>query len=260
MLSTSAIIGSKAKITTPLPPSGLWIQNSPGNPGYMDGGWNAVSGATRYDYRIDIGGGYGFGVINFTSTTIFIGPYDEFDQVCVQVRVTTSGGTSDWSTAACEIVDTGGCSPTCLTGDALITMAENKRIADVKEGDMIVSQDEVTGELFDSEVLEIGMMKHDKMIKITFEDDSEITCTVVHPWKAEEVGWVSYDTDWTGRYYKNIDTISKLEIGQTLIGKDSNKTIKDIIPYVEEKDTYQIISLSKGNVYFANGLLTKVEH
>ena len=104
MMSLAAILASGSK--APDPPTGLWIANQYDNPGYADAGWNAVSGATKYEYRLDDGGGFGGAIDNGTATGVYsLGPYDRYIQLCIQVKVTTTGGTSDWSASECIIID-----------------------------------------------------------------------------------------------------------------------------------------------------------
>lgn len=148
---------------------------------------------------------------------------------------------------------------TCLPGDTLITMVDSiKEISDIKNGDILLSYDVNNNTFMPTEIINIGMAKHNKMVKIIFTDYSELHCTPDHPWYAENIGWVSCDVNWTLRHYNNI-TVNKLEIGHILKGETS-KEVKDLVFYVEEMDTYQIIELSNGDTYFANGMLTRIEN
>lgn len=101
------VINAIATPPVPDPPTGLSLTNegdSGGGNYFITAAWDAVSGATKYEFRLNINsGGYGFEIDNGTTTSALLGPYAEFTSVCIQVRVTTSSGTSEWSSQVCEI-------------------------------------------------------------------------------------------------------------------------------------------------------------
>ena len=102
MLSTAAIIGSKAKATAPATPTGLSVIEISGQKVYAT--WNISSGATGYDIRwqknsgswttVDVGN-----TTNWTSSAFVL-----FDNVCVQVRAYNSSGDSSWSFSDCVVI------------------------------------------------------------------------------------------------------------------------------------------------------------
>jgi len=81
----------------PGPPTGLLLEELVVN--FVYASWNSVSGATSYDVRIKLNfGSYGSAISTGTNP-YYSDPteYNKFDTVFMQVRVTTSGGTSEWS-------------------------------------------------------------------------------------------------------------------------------------------------------------------
>ena len=110
MLSTPAIIGSKSKVTAPAlpdPPTGLTLTNlgdqGEGAEDYsVQLDWNAVAGATKYEFQFNINsGGYSAAYDNGTDLQAVINAMTQGNDVCAKVRVTTSAGTSDWSAGNC---------------------------------------------------------------------------------------------------------------------------------------------------------------
>ena len=88
----------------PGPPTGLLVEEI--SSGTIEANWNSVSGATSYDVRINVNNsGYG-SAINVGTNTFYEDPlsYAPFDYICIQGRVTTSIGTSEWSTESCVLI------------------------------------------------------------------------------------------------------------------------------------------------------------
>ena len=105
MLSKSAIIGSKAKITVPNPPTGLTVENT----GFqsLNCNWNTSEGATYYEYQYNVdGGAYSNWTSNGSSTFVNIGGFTDGDNVCVRVRACNTNGCSLLFPQVCVVVGT----------------------------------------------------------------------------------------------------------------------------------------------------------
>lgn len=68
------------------------------------------------------------------------------------------------------------------------TMVGERRIEDVKVGDLVPSYDETTGEVVDRPVLKVMTRPSPGLLRVTFEDGTDLVCTSGHPLMTSE-GW-----------------------------------------------------------------------
>ena len=136
---------------------------------------------------------------------------------------------------------------TCLTGDTLVTMADNsvKRLDMIELGDYVLSFD------FDSKMLiprkviytdKNEMKSHTEYDKWTFEDGTEIKTVHRHEFYNLEAQRMKYMDEWSvGEHAYKIDgTMPKLI---------SHKIVEETVRHYK-------ITLERSTNYFANGLLT----
>lgn len=136
---------------------------------------------------------------------------------------------------------------TCLTGDTLVTMADNnvKRLDAIEVGDYVLSFD------FDNKILiprkviytdKNEMKSHTEYDKWTFEDGTEIKTVHRHEFYNLEAQRMKYMDEWSvGEHTYKIDgTMPKLI---------SHKIVEETVRHYK-------ITLEGSTNYFANGLLT----
>ncbi len=147
----------------------------------------------------------------------------------------------------------------CLAGDSKIEMADHsfKNIEDVHEGDIIVSVDDhlKTGV---SRVEKINKVKHDNLVRYTFESGREITSTKDHPFKLLKKGWASLQPEYT-KFYRGFEDAKTIKIGDVFISSSGGDKLIKITNLSESYPTYSISKLSSGRAYFANGLVVGAE-
>ena len=136
---------------------------------------------------------------------------------------------------------------TCLTGDTLVTMADNsvKRLDMIELGDYVLSFD------FDNKILiprkviytdKNEMKSHTEYDKWTFEDGTEIKTVHRHEFYNLEAQRMKYMDEWSvGEHTYKIDGTTPKLI--------SHKLVKETVRHYK-------ITLEGSTNYFANGLLT----
>ena len=139
------------------------------------------------------------------------------------------------------------CYAVCLTGDTLVTMADNsvKRLDMIELGDYVLSFD------FDSKMLiprkviytdKNEMKSHTEYDKWTFEDGTEIKTVHRHEFYNLEAQRMKYMDEWSvGEHTYKIDGTTPKLISHKI---------------VEETVRHYKITLEGSTNYFANGLLT----
>lgn len=157
-------------------------------------------------------------------------------------------GSTDWQ-AAVEHTEQSYdlCYTVCLTGDTLVTMADNsvKRLDMIELGDYVLSFD------FDSKMLiprkviytdKNEMKSHTEYDKWTFEDGTEIKTVHRHEFYNLEAQRMKYMDEWSvGEHTYKIDGTTPKLI--------SHKIVEEIVRHYK-------ITLEGSTNYFANGLLT----
>lgn len=121
--------------------------------------------------------------------------------------------------------------PICLSPDTKISMkGMKKRVADINEGDIVLSNDEEPVKVIKTSMVEV---KNHKILKVTFNDATVLEISPGHPTSE-------------GRLFKD------LKVGD-FVDKKMIVIIKEI-PY-KYKYTYDILPDSKTGNYYANGVL-----
>ena len=159
-----------------------------------------------------------------------------------------TSGSTDWQTPVEHIEQSYDLYySTCLTGDTLVTMADNsvKRLDTIELGDYVLSFD------FDSKMLiprkviytdKNEMKSHTEYDKWTFEDGTEIKTVHRHEFYNLEAQRMKYMDEWSvGEHTYKIDGTTPKLISHKI---------------VEETVRHYKITLEGSTNYFANGLLT----
>ena len=155
----------------------------------------------------------------------------------------------------------------CLASNTKVLIDKSKSISInlLKKGDKILTYDLVKKVVEETEIESVDSVYHKNMVKLIFSNDT-ITCTKDHPFYIENKGWCSLYPQKTLNNYSNYSKVVKIQKNDLFIFRNgveiaANKLI-DIIDLKDDygQMTYTITRLKKGNSYFANGILTGVEH
>jgi len=161
-----------------------------------------------------------------------------------------------WCDYSCYYCSAGGI---CFIAGTKISLSsgETKNIEDIVVGDEVVSYNEQTGFQENKSVTELNQPIHDDLVKYTFSNGTEITCTYDHPFYVNDMKLASYKPDLTIARYE-LGEVSAIKVGDfvfTLSG-DVDVTIQSIeeLPLVDTQ-TY-IFSVEDNNNFYANEILT----
>ncbi len=131
----------------------------------------------------------------------------------------------------------------CFIAGTLIALFNNdfKNIEDVIVGDEVVSYNELTGE---NEIGIVGDLKThnvDLVVRLTFDDENEITTTPEHPFFIEDMGWVK---------------AGELKVGSVCKKIDGTKSEILSVECLNETHTvYNLLSVSNNHNFYANNIL-----
>lgn len=147
----------------------------------------------------------------------------------------------------------------CFAANTKIMVTETtfRNIEEIKRGDVILAYDPETKETFQAEVLETSAAQHGNIVCYTFDDGRHITATDDHPFLTTH-GWASSNPAKSANY-KGFDKISTLTTDDIIITDDGTAGLAAITRPKQKIMTYTIVKLSKGNVFFANGLAVGTE-
>lgn len=132
----------------------------------------------------------------------------------------------------------------CFDPGTKILMADKtlKNIEDVIIGDIVISYNEETGEFEESPVVNT-IVKHnsDDLVYVVLSDGTEVGMRAYHPLLTTD-GWKSLRPELAETVMDVKGDVSLLEVGDTLVCFDENKTIKEIITRetVANYDTYNL--------------------
>jgi len=147
----------------------------------------------------------------------------------------------------------------CFKGNTTINTPEGlKKIKDINPGDIVYSFNLDLNIRTTSIVKRVANSKHNKICKISFNDNSILEMTLDHPIWVIGKGWASISQN--ERY--NLIT-EKLNIGDKCLSLNSeNMTIKTVknIEIIYGEFTMYNISGGNHNNYFANGILAHDEN
>ena len=151
------------------------------------------------------------------------------------------------------------CDVHCFAASTKILVTENttRNIEEIKQGDMILAYDPETKQTFQSKVLETAKVPHDNIVCYTFDDGRHITATDDHPFLTTH-GWASANPSKTAAY-KGFGKISTITTDDTIITSEGTVGLMAITRPHQKIMTYTIVKLSKGNVFFANGMAVGAE-
>ncbi|MBQ4819601.1 Hint domain-containing protein [Aquimarina sp. MMG016] len=148
----------------------------------------------------------------------------------------------------------------CFAKGTMITMADHtqKPIELLQVGDTVLSYDLDTKTHYHAMIKALDNPKHRDLIKISLDNGTNITSTKDHPFISSDGAWVSYDPTKTQKDY-NYDIVGTLRIGSVLQTNFGSGMVIDIRSVPKTQQTYTIVSLNKGNTFFANNILVGTE-
>lgn len=133
----------------------------------------------------------------------------------------------------------------CFDAGSLVMMADGttKNIEDVKVGDLVMSLNEDTGEFISQKVTGTTINpKSTDLVYVNLSNGVRIGMRAYHPLLTTE-GWKSLRPDSPDAIRENIDGLSLLEVGDTLVGYGENVTIVSVEEREEVSD-YKTYNLS----------------
>ena len=96
-------------------------------------------------------------------------------------------------------------------------------------------------------------------LELYFNHDT-ITSTTDHPYYVYNKGWCSFKPNSTLMNYSNYDKVNKISNGDHFILNNGKRSQLLGHSYInQEKQTYTITKLEKGNTFYVNGILVGVE-
>lgn len=151
----------------------------------------------------------------------------------------------------------------CFPEGTKITMADGflKNIEDIKVGEKVLSYDIENDEFMSWRVKMIGKPVH----PIMTINDGLVQATIDHPFYVKKTdgikGWAAYDPDVATTAIIYEGEVFKLDVGdQVYSSEDEWITIYNIEYNPEPVQTYNLLSFSGTQNYFANGVLVYEEH
>ena len=146
----------------------------------------------------------------------------------------------------------------CFDAGSKVLMADGttKNIEDVEIGDLVMSLNEDTGQFVKQKVTgTIINKKSTDLVYVNLSDGTRIGMRAYHPLLTTE-GWKSLRPNSPDAIRENIEGLTLLEVGDTLVGYDENVTIVSIEqrPEVENYYTYNL-SVEGHHNYIVNGII-----
>lgn len=150
----------------------------------------------------------------------------------------------------------------CFDAGSLVMMADGttKNIEDVQVGDLVMSLDENTGKFISQKVTStIINKKSTDLVYVYLSNGIRIGMRAYHPLLTTE-GWKSLRPDSPDAIRENIEDLSLLEVGDTLVGYGENVTIVSIEEREEVSDykTYNLTVEDTHN-YIVEGVVAHNE-
>jgi hypothetical protein len=147
----------------------------------------------------------------------------------------------------------------CFVAGTQITLAngDTKNIEDIVVGDVVVSYNEENGIQEYKEVVKLQSPIHDDLVKYTFSNGTEITCTYDHPFYVNDLTLSSYKPEWTNERYDLPSVVSEIKVGDFVYPLDGDVNVQIVsieeLPRVETQ-TY-IFSVDGNRNFYANEIL-----
>lgn len=154
----------------------------------------------------------------------------------------------------------------CFPADTRISLPGGATcaISDLRVGQAVLGWNPATNTLDTVQVKALAAVKHDSLRSLSFADGRTITATADHPFWVQHAGWSSLAPALTtARYATGAARLLHLgdsclvfsgaaRLTPTRLAKVATLTACDV-------PTYTIVQLSRGNIFFANGLAVGVE-
>lgn len=164
-------------------------------------------------------------------------------------NILDTGPTATWSAQ----VTFNPCPTCCFTADTMITMADGsyRRIADVREGDKVLTPSEDGLSYGEMEVTEVIVRLNRPMHRIHISNGVILEASEDHPLYVEGKGWSSVNPD-PRTDYKDIGLPDTLEIGDRVC--DEHGYTHSIVN-IEPLEYTEAVFTFKESQFFANGIL-----
>ncbi|EMR01767.1 NADase-type glycan-binding domain-containing protein [Cesiribacter andamanensis] len=155
----------------------------------------------------------------------------------------------------------------CFARGSLVSMADGsqKPIEQLAAGDQVLAYGSTAGEATAAAVEGVVSVTHCKLIRLTFEDGTEITATPDHPFVLAGGRWASYDPAKSRRYTGYESLFRRIQLGDLFRladAKDVDRVSRllKIEELHQAQPTYTITRLSgSARAYVVNGLLVGTE-
>jgi intein/homing endonuclease len=147
----------------------------------------------------------------------------------------------------------------CFVKGTIIEMGDGtqKSIEDVKVGDIVISLNTENNLKEPQEVTQIHSPIHSDLVKYSFENGSEITCTFDHPLFVNGLNLASYKPKLTNNRYKLEEVTVQIKEGDYVNLLNENNTKITKIEEIEDTPTQTyIFEVNKNHNFYANGILT----
>lgn len=147
----------------------------------------------------------------------------------------------------------------CFVAGTQITLSngDTKNIEDIIVGDVVVSYNEESGFQEHKQVVKLESPIHDDLVKYTFSNGAEITCTYDHPFYVNDLTLSSYKPEWTNERYDLPSAVSEIKVGDFVYPLDGDVNVEIVsieeLPRVATK-TY-IFSVEDNRNFYANEIL-----
>ncbi len=154
----------------------------------------------------------------------------------------------------------------CFPAGTLIAMADGntRRIEAISEGDEILAYDTHLNRQLTAVVEETATIRHAAFAELRFSDGTVITCTPDHPFFTADGHWASLMPEKTQTHYQ-YEAVAMLLPGEECLLRQTDEPeltsveLRAIRRFTEPQPTYTILRLSRGDAFFANGLLVGTE-
>ena len=147
----------------------------------------------------------------------------------------------------------------CFVAGTQITLfnGDIKNIEDIVVGDVVVSYNEESGIQEHNIVTDLDQPIHNDLVKYTFSNGTEITCTYDHPFYVNDLTLSSYKPELTNERYQLPSVVSEIKVGDFVYPLDGDVDVAitsiEELP-LEDTQTY-IFSVENNHNFYANGVL-----
>lgn len=134
----------------------------------------------------------------------------------------------------------------------------NKRIENIRVGDIVLAYDIKLKKHVLSQVQGVEVEKRSDLMRYTFSNQVEIIASPDHPFLQHTLQWSSIKPSKTELFsgYTNVQT---LKVGDEILQLGTTTQLVKVEPVVGEYTTFTITKLSVGDAFFANGCAVGTE-